>query len=98
MHLTNLPTDLSREKLKEQFNAMEPVHWVDFELGLSEAKIRFTTENGAVRGWEKAVESGEEGKFKIGENEITGRVLEGEYYCCILMNIFILLSFLKTGF
>jgi len=62
--------------LKEQLNSMEPVHWVDYDEGESEAKIRFTNENGAVRGWEKALESGD-GKFILGENEIEGRVLEG---------------------
>jgi lupus La protein len=77
LHLKNLPTDTNRTELKEQLNKIEPVHWVDYEDGETEAKIRFTTENGAVRGWEKAQASGEDGKFKIGDNEIEGRVLEG---------------------
>ena len=76
LHLTNLPKDTNRQKLKEQLNEMEPVHWIDYDEGETEAKIRFTTENGAVRGWEKAKESGD-GKFKLGENEVEGRILEG---------------------
>jgi lupus La protein len=76
LHLKNLPKDINRVQLKEELNKIEPVHWVDYDEENSEAKVRFTTENGAVRGLEKAKEAGD-GVFKLGDNEIEGRVLEG---------------------
>ena len=36
--LSNLPTDLKRESLKEKFEAFAPVQWIDFSTG--EAEVR----------------------------------------------------------
>ncbi|GMT28522.1 hypothetical protein PFISCL1PPCAC_19819, partial [Pristionchus fissidentatus] len=76
LSLHNIPEDATIAKIKEILAPHGPVGYVVHEAGSKEAQIRFHGEaDGARKAWEKANEAA---KLKMGENELEGRVLEGE--------------------
>ena len=45
----------------------------------SQAVIRFEDEDGAKNAWEKAVSSATDGKVCVMEQQVEGRIIEGQY-------------------
>ncbi|KAI6201326.1 hypothetical protein M3Y96_00829800 [Aphelenchoides besseyi] len=66
------------EDLKTFFKKYGPVAFVAYENGNENAKIRFDDgENSAKKAWENALEKND-GKIMFKDQELTGKVLEGE--------------------
>ncbi|PAV67695.1 hypothetical protein WR25_04214 [Diploscapter pachys] len=75
----NVPKNASVNELKEFFNQFAKVGYIVHEPDQTNAEIRFEgTEDAAKTAWEKAQSDSEGGKVMFKENELTGRVLEGE--------------------
>ncbi|CAF0825707.1 unnamed protein product [Brachionus calyciflorus] len=72
LHVKNLPSDATRESLKELFDNHAKVKYVDFNKGQIEGFVRFNEENQAKQVLEKA------GEIKLKDSVLELRVLEGE--------------------
>jgi len=84
LHFAGVEADknLTREIIKEKMQDIckSDIQFIDYSKGLPEGYVRFTEENAAVEVDKKS----EEGKIKLGDVEVTVKVLEGdeetEYY------------------
>lgn len=72
LHVKNLPSDASRESLKELFDNYGRVKYSDYSKGQTEGFIRFTEENKAKEVFETVRD------LKIKDNVLELRVLDGE--------------------
>lgn len=77
LRITGIDKEVKREDIKEFFNSISKVHWVDFDTGDSEAIVRFEEEGQAQVAWDKAKEQGE-GKVTFKDKEVEGKVVEGD--------------------
>lgn len=78
LHLKGLPSEGTRENLKELFDNYAKVKWVDYNKGEPEAYLRFVEADKAKGALESAQAAGNEGKIVLMGAELEVRVLEGE--------------------
>lgn len=78
LHLTGFKGDKTdRETVKNYFSDFGTIAWIDYDEGDEEGWVRFDGENKAVEGLQAAKDAND-GKVVIMENELTGRILEGD--------------------
>jgi len=75
IHLTGLPSQGTRENLKELFDSYAKIKWVDYNKGEPEAYVRFVEENKAQLAIDGALKDGE---LKLLDSKLVYRILEGE--------------------
>jgi len=78
LHLKGLPAEGTRENLKELFDNIAKVKWVDYSKGEPEAFLRFVEADKAKFALEEAKKLNEEGKIILVGAELEVRVVEGE--------------------
>ena len=75
IHLKGLPSQGTRENLKELFDSYAKIKWVDYNKGEPEAYVRFVEENKAQLAIDGALKDGE---LKLLDSKLEYRILEGE--------------------
>ncbi|CAJ0920643.1 unnamed protein product, partial [Mesorhabditis belari] len=80
LEVSGLPKDIKFAEIKEFLAKYGEVAYAVLDENNPEvAQIRFSgAENNAQKAWDTAVAAAEDGKPKIGENELTAKVLEGD--------------------
>ncbi|KAI0228354.1 hypothetical protein LSAT2_021162 [Lamellibrachia satsuma] len=75
--LKNIATGTTREQIKEAFDMYSPIAYIEFNMGDTEAALRFETEGSASVALDKAKDANE-GKISINGGEVEYNVLEGD--------------------